>query len=323
MCSRYSSQTIQVQVHHIANTVSSVVVTTPLNFSHDCLHEGPRQKPFIFDSMEVIRNVAPFGVVYITGWEPIVSAHTCDSGESVQLIHHMNLLAGNTYRDEMRIMVSYDRGALGYRLPTGYGTLVGDTSLWLEHHILLPPCWGNRMVHDRSGFRLFVSKQQPRYPATMYGFSPQHMYIPKALGVVDHVTCLPSMMRLVEGLLVSDLHLLAVHLHTHDQFSRKWIEVVRKGRVVWETQVMFGGYGHGQSFFDVLPMFSLQSSDRICQHCIINTSLLTLPLIEGTSHGEEMCAPLILVGGPGLLPWSRTHPSIVSGKSFSAILSSP
>ena len=107
---------------------------------------------------------------------------------------------------------------------------------------------------------------------------------------------------------VQRIKLIAVHIHTHDIFQQKYIEIVSAAGVVrFRSKVETTGYGVAEQ-----TMFSgtekgwpqdemwIYPGEELVQHCIVDTTTLVDVVRDGTSWGQEMCALLFIVGGKGI-----------------------
>jgi len=107
---------------------------------------------------------------------------------------------------------------------------------------------------------------------------------------------------------------LGVHLHTHDVAVKKYL-VVRNsdGTEAFRSAPERAGYGlEEQSFANLAdkawPRLKLKAGQELAQHCVFEATRLEAPVRYGLDWGEEMCAPLLVLGGPGL----RVRPTVLS-----------
>merc|ERR1712072_993025 len=137
-------------------------------------------------------------------------------------------------------------------------------------------------------------------------------------GAIDHTTvidpnALSSMFKPAGSMAQSkwpssipSVDILAVHMHTHEIFQRKFFEIVKAdGKTKFRSKPEQTGYGASEQSMLSLkqkgwPNLSIQAGDTVKQHCIIDTKRLKKTLIDGTSWGNEMCAPMFIVAGKGI-----------------------
>jgi len=102
---------------------------------------------------------------------------------------------------------------------------------------------------------------------------------------------------------LDDLEIIAVHLHTHDIAKSKFFEILNEdGSVHFRSDEEPAGYGDEQQSFRNIkdkgwPRLELKPGQTLQQHCKFDTSKLKAHVTWGLNHGEEMCAPLLIVGG--------------------------
>ena len=260
---------------------------------------------------------------WVVGWNPYVVRRPClgREKETVQLVHHMNievLLCKEgqacptefTAADDIRFVASYDRGAAEYVLPPGYGIPIpAHTAPRLEYHLLLPACWdfgAGPPPTETSGFDLYVTRTPPRKEAALFGFDTNQWMKPRR-GWAEQVSVLSA--RELQPLLQpprASVELLAVHLHTHNIYARKWFELRGSdGTARFRSTPERAGYGPAeQSMINLAdkgwPKLTIELGDVITQHCDLDTNALERIVPAGTSWGYEMCAMLFLVGGEGV-----------------------
>lgn len=305
-----------------------------IQIKRSALTEGPRLRPGKenFDSIEAY---FPGGTKsrleqYVIGWKPVVQQHKCPDGTPIEFVHHMNVLSvdqssptklqekvksGKTFSEwdddaKLHFVASYDRGAGEYRLPHGYG--IPFKQLVLEYHLLMPECWDfSSQPFETSGIDLYVTAEKPAHLAGIFGMTDESMDIKLGAGVVDHVTLLkPESLAKVftKGALGkpagnSHLQLLAVHLHTHEISKSKSFEVLnRDGSVMFRSKEETTGYGPQQSFLSPKTkgwtLSEIEPGQSLRVHCKFDKGKLHQRVIDGVSHGEEMCSALLVLGGP-------------------------
>jgi hypothetical protein len=224
-------------------------------------------------------------------------------------------------REELdsRLAASHDKMATEYLLPEGYGIPV-DSPITMETHILMPTCWDySSPVEETSGLDLYITTTKPRHEAALIGALNFNMNVMPNQGNVDYVTRMPAdkLASIFASSIPKDAsqsflapsagpEILAVHLHTHDLTQHKSFQVLNQdGSVAFRSPEEVGGYGPKQQSFANLkdkgwPALKLQPGQQLEQHCKIQTNGLTKPVVYGLDYGDEMCGPLLLVGGPDL-----------------------
>eukprot|EP00930_Biecheleria_cincta_P048060 TRINITY_DN33432_c0_g1_i1.p1 TRINITY_DN33432_c0_g1~~TRINITY_DN33432_c0_g1_i1.p1 ORF type:complete len:454 (+),score=79.09 TRINITY_DN33432_c0_g1_i1:87-1448(+) len=240
------------------------------------------------------------------------------------------LETGRIYRDKdpeimareesnSRLAASHDKMATEYLLPEGYG-IPCDSPITMETHILMPTCWDySSPVEERSGLDLYITTEKPRHEAALIGALNFNMHVEPNQGSIDYVTRMPA--EALATIFASSTHkdssqsflapsagpeILAVHLHTHDLTQHKSFEVLNEdGTVAFSSPEEEGGYGAKQQSFANLkdkgwPALKLHPGQQLRQHCKIQTNGLKKPVVYGLDWGDEMCGPLLLVGGPDL-----------------------
>lgn len=302
-------------------------------FSRQTLTEGPSDSRDSFDSLEAYFPVSiPKSYKWVVGWKPRVTKHKAPCGD-VELPHHLNILVGHDM--DARFLATYDRGAKAFHFPKDpqsgkpmYGIPVGSEPARLEYHLLVPKCWDfkkNPSVVEDSGFDLYVTNVAPKFGAAIFGGMDQRMRIKPGNGKVDHVTHISS--KMLETMFkpsavqwpkdVPRVELLAVHMHTHEIFDKKFFEVLRSdASSKFRSKPEATGYGASQQSMLTMkqkgwPTLHLEKGDVINQHCLVDTSHLDQTLEDGTSWGNEMCAPMFIVGGKGI----ETAPSQLTMES--------
>jgi len=187
---------------------------------------------------------------------------------------------------------------------------------------------------------LYMTGTPTKYPAALVGALNFNMDVAPHQGAVDYVTRMSAeniqekilsnwdASRNANVLAANEVYpkmltILAVHLHTHDMTYAKFLEVVNSdGSIAFRSDEEKGGYGlKEQSFLNLAekgwPELSLKPGQHVQQHCKINSDHLDHSLVYGLDWGQEMCAPLLLVGGPGidspatLISTKDTHFSIL------------
>ncbi|CAE7341811.1 KDM1B, partial [Symbiodinium microadriaticum] len=261
-----------------------------------------------------------------------------ESNMQVNLVHHINLYAydaampltiGQPYvfdgasnpvlppkleEQSMRMLASHDKEAGDYFLPSGYGIPFGKQVL-MERHFLFPKCWNyDEDVAESSGMDLYVTSSHSLKPAALIGAVNFNMNILPKQGPVEWVTRISAekLKGLVSGGGNDWPEILAVHLHTHDVASGKFFEILNKdGSVAFRSDKEKAGYGLQEQSFANLPekgwpRLRVQAGQQFLQHCLFESNHLQKPVVYGLGWGEEMCAPLLVVGGvpTGTFPMS-------------------
>mmetsp|Transcript_40277 Transcript_40277/g.66458 ORF Transcript_40277/g.66458 Transcript_40277/m.66458 type:complete len:384 (-) Transcript_40277:268-1419(-) len=262
----------------------------------------------------------------IVGWDPVIEEVPSACAEhttKVSLVHHMNIYAypeevslelGKTYskaeveslhlqESSFRMLASHDKMAGKYTLPKSYGIPLSKQAM-VEHHILFPKCWvfGHDVTHA-SGFDLYLTTRRMR-PAALVGALNFNMDVQPLHGPVEWVTRISadSLLGVVQTKAGEWPEILAVHLHTHDVANTKYFEVRNAdGSVEFRSKSEKAGYGlKEQSFYNLKDRLKLREGQQLMQHCLFDSDHLSEPVRYGLNPGEEMCAPLLILGGAGL-----------------------
>ena len=207
----------------------------------------------------------------------------------------------------IQMIWAYDRGALTYKFPsdTGIrlGPSVGFTHLLLQIHYLLPKGYvvgqGDGFL-DSSGFDIYTGKPR-NVDSHLFGFLDQGLLLPPKKSKYKFSVHLSSMdlAKLVGPDLAhfGEIQPFAVHLHAHDHGKALWLEHFRDGTKIGEYASIdpFHGYGADQTFIHVPKNAPpLRPGDSLTFHCIFDTRDTSHAINYGVSHGDEMCAPLVL-----------------------------
>mmetsp|Transcript_39810 Transcript_39810/g.86126 ORF Transcript_39810/g.86126 Transcript_39810/m.86126 type:complete len:441 (+) Transcript_39810:139-1461(+) len=264
--------------------------------------------------------------MFIVGWDPVIEEVPSGCAEhttKVSLVHHMNIYAypnevslelGKTYskaeveslhlqESSFRMLASHDKMAGKYTLPKSYGIPLSEKAM-VEHHILFPKCWvfGHDVPHA-SGFDLYVTMRRMR-PAALVGALNFNMDVRPLHGPVEWVTRISAdnLLGVVRTKAGEWPEILAVHLHTHDVANTKYFEVRNAdGSVAFRSKSEKAGYGlKEQSFSNLKDRLKLRAGQQLMQHCLFDSDHLSEPVRYGLNPGEEMCAPLLILGGAGL-----------------------
>lgn len=239
----------------------------------------------------------------VVGWRPHIQKHTCTDGSEHEVVHHMNIFQITSGDTGMEYLATHDRGADGFRLPEGYGIpIFPGTPVKLETHFLPPRCWDYKndpVVRDFSGLDLIVSSELPNSPARIFGVIDSHMHLPRYGGPTAYATVLPRerWMRVAEQ---GGKEVIAIHLHTHDVFDEKLLEVLGpKGEVRFRSAPERTGYTSTSQSYRTLaekgwPRLFVEPGQELRVHCTVHKDLEE-PLNYGLSHGSEMCSALVVV----------------------------
>ena len=212
-----------------------------------------------------------------------------------------------------QLLWAYDRGAASYEFPNVSGMLLGPSSgfshMLLQLHYLLPEKFtaakknGGRVeaIVDSSGFELVLDGNLREYDAGLFGFLDMSIEVPvgePAFRFENHISSIELAGLVSTDLLqFKELQPFAVHLHAHDHATSVTLTHYR-GRKELKTYahlVPFHGYGADQTFMP-LPKNAetLKAGDSLTFTCVFNSTGSKRPLYYGVSHGDEMCAPLVL-----------------------------
>ena len=170
-------------------------------------------------------------------------------------------------------------------------------------------------MFEDSGFDLYVTSKPPLVAnAAMLAWADQDMQVLPGKGVADQVTKISSddLLKMFRPKVVQwpvgvpSVNLVAVHLHTHDLFRSKYFQITdARGIVKFRSELEVAGYGATeQSMVSTegkgWPELSIEPGDTMEQHCIVDTDLMANLIVDGTSWGQEMCAFIGVVAGPGI-----------------------
>ncbi|CAE7778745.1 KDM1B [Symbiodinium pilosum] len=274
----------------------------------------------------------------IVGWKPAmedVKSRCPGETKQVSLVHHINIYAydaktpltdGRTYvvgerggpvdETSFRMLASHDKEAGDYVLPFGYGIPLGKQAL-MERHVLFPKCWDfQEDVVESSGMDLYVVSSRSMKPAALVGALNFNMDVQPKQGPVEWITRMS--VEKLRGFVSKNGNewpeILAVHLHTHDVAQVKYFEILNNdGSVAFQSQKEKAGYGLKEQSFANLPeigwpRLQLRAGQQLLQHCMFNSDKLDAHVEYGLDWGQEMCAPLLVVGGSGVRPM----PSLLS-----------
>eukprot|EP00440_Ansanella_granifera_P002000 gb/GFBE01002164.1/.p1 GENE.gb/GFBE01002164.1/~~gb/GFBE01002164.1/.p1 ORF type:complete len:427 (+),score=93.89 gb/GFBE01002164.1/:1-1281(+) len=281
----------------------------------------------------------PAGSSSVVGWNPVMqqTKTTCHGEDkAVSLVHHVNVYGymgdlpfevGKVYdstatddlrEENNRMVASHDKDAGEYVLPLGYG-ISADDPMYVETHLLFPKCWSfEDSVVENSGMELYVTAQALK-PAGLVGALNFNMDVQPGQGQVDYVTqvaanklknIFPTRHTGPGSALVQDEEMrpeiLAIHLHTHDTATSKYFEILDPdGSVHFRSNEEKAGYGLTEQSF-ISPQekgwgrVQLQPGQQLRQHCLFDSNTLQGPVHYGLDWGDEMCAPLMVVGGSAL-----------------------
>jgi len=278
----------------------------------------------------------------VVGWSPAIHdmASTCSGGSAetrVSLVHHINLydykgdLALTTGRPYMvkgdmlqktgvnessfRMLASHDKDAGEFILPPGYGIPFGHKVL-MERHVLFPKCWNfSSELLETSGMNVYMTSRALK-PASLVGALNFNMDVQPQQGPVEWITRMSSdhVRNLVDAEKDDWPEILAVHLHTHDVARSKFFEVLNAdGSVTFRSDTEKAGYGLKEQSFASLtekgwPRLRLRPGQQLLQHCLFDSDRLEFPVQYGLDWGQEMCAPLLLIGGSRI----RLMPTVLS-----------
>ena len=265
--------------------------------------------------------------VHVVQIKPFVSALTNEA----DVIHHMDIFTcqprietsfpkGWKERNDwcameqfindqscIQMIWAYDRGALTYKFPPEagirLGPTVGFTHLMLQIHYLLPKGYivgkGDGFL-DSSGFDLYTDVPR-NVDSHLFGFLDQGLLLPPQKNKFKFSVHLSSVdLAMLVGPDMAhfgEVQPFAVHLHAHDHGKALWLEHFRFGKKIGEYASIdpFHGYGRDQTFIHVPKSAPpLRPGDSLTFHCIFDTRDTDSPINYGVSHGDEMCAPLIL-----------------------------
>ena len=135
----------------------------------------------------------------------------------------------------------------------------------------------------------------------MFGFLDMSINVPvgqEAFRFENHISSV-ELAKIVSADLLAhkELRPFAVHLHAHDHATSVRLTHYRGGKELstYAQLVPFHGYGTDQTFV-ALPESaeSIKAGDSLTFECVFNSTSSKRPLRYGVSHGDEMCAPVVL-----------------------------
>ena len=292
----------------LSPTTTTIYARASMLFERSLLNGGPPGGELDSGELFIPLAVNLRKPHWLVGWKPLIQTHQCSNGELVELVHHINILEGFADREGYRrIMASYDKGAAAYHLPPGYGVPWNESLPHeINYHLLTPQCWDfthKPRVQESSGMELYFTNVPPKHNTWMFGFMNSTTKIDPGTGVVDFTAALTPTMT--AGNLGDKYEILAIHLHTHNIYRRKWFEIIGKdGRVRFRSPVEATGYGPERQSMRNLVTYEgwpkrlwVHGSDTLVQHCELDTSTLHERLLDGVSQGQEMCGALMFLGG--------------------------
>jgi hypothetical protein len=206
-----------------------------------------------------------------------------------------------TTHNPKRFLAQYDRGTFGYRPPRGYAIPLdaADPGFEMWIHWQVPPhCILDSTGFEISGLDLYVTSIQPEQNAFLVGATygnseanagaAEDVYGPGALQNFG-----------------PKAKLLAVYIHTHDQFKWKWLEILdRLTNATLRSQAMQISSGTKEPSYQNLgdmawqdarpdPEFLIASVSRIRAVCTMGSS--NSPVTQGWGPGQSMCSLFMCV----------------------------
>lgn len=221
-----------------------------------------------------------------------------------------------------QIIWAYDKGADAFDFPQDTGILIGPSAgfnfLVMQIHYLLPENYqpDGKGFDDASGFRLLTEPARERYDLGMFGFIGIDLDIPPGQKSFEWRAHLSS--EELHDAISADfeehgkVYPVAVHLHGHEHMIGARLEHYRGNELIGTYGEIdpYHGYGHDQTFMSLHsgktgsiqldPNTSGQSieplleGDSLTYVCTYKSTTETEHMYHGVSHGDEMCAPLIM-----------------------------
>ena len=212
-----------------------------------------------------------------------------------------------------QIMWAYDKGADAFDFPESTGMLLGPSSgidsMLMQIHYLLPEDYepDGLGFHDASHFRLFMEPVQRPHDIGMFGFvDAKNLDIPPGHESFEFRVHLPPTQLF--NMLAADIqehgkvYPIAAHLHGHDHLIGARLEHYRDDKLIgtYGDITPFHGYGHDQTFLTLIESTGepdiepILKGDSLTFVCTYDSSRESNHIHYGVSHGDEMCAPLVL-----------------------------
>jgi hypothetical protein len=228
-----------------------------------------------------------------------------------------------------QILWAYDKGADAFDFPQDTGIVVGPSSgyntLLFQIHYLLPEDYvpDGQGFDDTSGFRLITEPIQRPHDLGLFGFVGVDINIPPGETSFEyraHLTpdqladCVPDF-KANNGKVFP----VAVHLHGHDHLISARLEHYRNDVLIGTYGEInpYHGYGQDQTFFHLngsptdeqngSTVEPLLEGDSLTFVCTYDSSDEIRNMRHGVSHGDEMCAPLVLY-----YPKARGHAGLMN-----------
>lgn len=262
-------------------------------------------------------TIAPKG--YLTGWKYKIDSVLPDCTEVKEtnkrcgIVHHMNLYGIKSmdafvedrsaipdwcmrHPGKLYPVANYDRGAVAFSFPEGYGVNLNPfTHLLVETHYLLPSHWApdEKGFADKSGYTLYVSDRVEE-SVSMYGFVNRDMELPKHRKNFDFVSRAGAdipLSRFWRDKPNQTVKVVAIHQHHHDLARKKWVEVKdRTGKTKYKTKIEeVSPEDLSTESWKYISKMSLEPGDKLSMHCLYETSNVDYIVKYGLGNTDEMC----------------------------------
>jgi hypothetical protein len=211
------------------------------------------------------------------------------------------------------MLAQYDRGTLGYRLPQGYAIPLDEADPGLEmwiHWQAPADCILYSTGFEISGLDLYVTSIQPAKDAYLVGGTYG----------VNSGAAEDGYGRATLQKFEPEAELLAVYIHTHDQFKWKWLEILdRRTNAILRSQSMHISSGaRHQSYQNLGDMawqgtmpnrgFRLAAISMIRAICAMGSNDSSVLVTQGWGQGEAMCSLFMCVASDVAVPTWISEP---------------
>jgi hypothetical protein len=214
----------------------------------------------------------------------------------------------------------YDRGAKIFNMPPEAGILVGPSSgfdhVLLQIHYLLPETYQigiDTPLVDSSGFELKFDATLREHSSSLIGFLDFSINVPPHSSHYTFKNHIDS--KSLANMVANDflkyryIQPFGLHLHAHNHAISVRLEHYRQDvqLATYDLINPFHGYGVDQTFHHLVgkngkTVDRILPGDSLTFVCVFDTTNVNRATFYGVSHGDEMCAPILMyyphVSGP-------------------------